>query len=69
MVIQVAFAVHFGLEGARYEHQDYVTEAALTRNIDHEPDRALAGLYFVESPQWIREQTEVLRKHHLSLFG
>ena len=69
MVIQVAFAVHYGLEGARYEHQDYVTKAALTRNFDHESDSVVHQLYPYVSPQWIREQAEFLRKHHLSLFG
>lgn len=69
MVIQVAFGVHYGLEGAREEHQVYVTAAAVTRNIDHESDRTVYRLFFVESPQWIRERAEFLRKHHLSLFG
>jgi hypothetical protein len=26
-------------------------------------------LYFVETPEWIREQVAFLREHHLSLFG
>jgi hypothetical protein len=69
IVIQLAFGIHYGLEGARSEHQDYVTYAALTRNIDHESDGTVRYLYFVETPEWIREQVAFLREHHLSLFG
>ena len=69
IVIQLAFGVHYGLKGARSEHQDYVTYAALTRNIDHESDGAVHYLYFVETPKWIKEQVDFLREHHLSLFG
>jgi hypothetical protein len=69
MVVQLAFGVLYGLEGARSEHQDYIRSATLTRNINHESDRTVLRLYFVASPQWIREQAAFLREHHLSLFG
>jgi hypothetical protein len=69
IVIQLAFGIHYGLEGARSEHQDYVRSAALTRNVAHESDGAVYSLYFVETPKWIREQVAFLRDHHLSLFG
>jgi hypothetical protein len=69
MVVQLVFGVHYGIEGARYEHQTYVSAAHLTRNIDHESDMTVVRLYFVESAQWIRQQAEFLRTHHLSLFG
>jgi hypothetical protein len=69
IVIQVTFSVHYGIQGARLEHGDYVRAAALTRNIDHESDVQIFPLYYVESPQWIREQAAFLRKNHLSLFG
>ena len=68
IVIQLAFGIHYGLEGARSEHHDYVTYAALTRNIDHESDGAVHYLYFVETPEWIKEQVAFLRQYHLSLF-
>jgi hypothetical protein len=69
MVIQVAFGVHYGIEGAQHEHQDYVTAATLTRNIDHESDLTAYRLYIAESPGEIREQAAFLREHHLSLYG
>jgi hypothetical protein len=69
MVIQLAFGVHYGLEGARGEQQAYVTAATLTRNINHESDHDILILYLPEGPQWIREQAAFLRKHHLSLYG
>jgi hypothetical protein len=69
IVIQLAFGIHYGLEGARSEHQDYVTSATLTRNMDHESDGTVRYLYFVDTPEWIREQAAFLREHHLSLFG
>jgi hypothetical protein len=69
MVIQLALGVHYGLQGAREEHQDYVNSETLTRNIDHESDLTVYRLFFAETPQWIRQQAAFLRAHHLSEFG
>ena len=69
IVIQLPFSVHYGLQGARLEHRDYVNSATLTRNIDHEPDGTVRYLYPVDTPEWIRQQVAFLREHHLSLFG
>ncbi len=69
MAIQLVFSLHYGLEGARSEHQGYEHDAALTRNINHESDLNVIRLYFVRPPQWTRTQAAFLRDHHLSLFG
>ncbi len=68
MAIQLAFGLHYGLEGARTQHQVYVTSANLTRNIDHESDATIRLLNLGESPQMIRGQAAFLREHHLSLY-
>ena len=69
MAIQLAFSLHYGLEGARSEHQIYEHDAAVTRNINQESDSNVQLLYFFQPPEWTRRQAAFLRDHHLSLFG
>ena len=72
IVVQVVFSVHFGLEGARGVHQEYLLTASVTRNINHESDAAVEfglGLFSPFTAPWLREQAEFLREHHLSLFN
>jgi hypothetical protein len=70
IVIQVAFSVHYGLEGAREQHQLYTTAASVTRNIDTESNVAVEWtLNFSKSAKWLRAQAEFLRVHQLSQFG
>jgi hypothetical protein len=70
IVIQIVFSLHFAFGGARVLHQHEVTAASVTRNIkDEPPGKVVSDLYFVQSDGWIREQTQFLQEHHLSLFG
>ena len=69
IVIVVAFGVHYGIEGARYEHQRYVASATITRNIEHESDLNVYSLYIAQSPQLTRQDAAFLREHHLSLYA
>jgi hypothetical protein len=70
IVVQVAVSVPYGLEGARGEHQQYVTTASVTRNISHEPDALVEWfLNFSKKAWWLRSQAQFLRSHHLSQFG
>lgn len=70
MVIQVVFSVPLGIRYARGFHQVLVTTASVTANIEHEPNGVVvADLYYIEGPQWIRDQAQYARDHHLSQFG
>ncbi len=72
IIIQVAFSVHYGLQGARQQHQAYIAAATATRNVDHETDGALKfrlGLFTTISGKTLRDDIDFLRQHHLSLFG
>jgi hypothetical protein len=68
-LVQVVVSVHYGLQGADYQHGVSVETATVTRNIDHEPDKRVTVLYLFHSPAWLRAETDFLRAHHLSLFG
>ena len=69
IVIQIAFSLPYGLQGARGMHHDYLVAAELTRNINHESNATVQlGLYFSKSAHWLRDQAEFLRVNHLSLF-
>ena len=69
MAIQVVLGVHYGIDGARGDHQDFVRAASVTRNIDHESNLTVLSLYIDESPQLLREQAAFVREHHLSFYG
>ncbi len=70
IVIQVLVSVPLGIKDAREFHQEYLTTASVTANIEHEPDSVVVRqLYFVQSPSWIRVQAQYAREHHLSQFG
>jgi hypothetical protein len=70
IVIQVLVSVPLGIKDAREFHQEYLTTASVTANIEHEPDSIVVRqLYFVQSPSWIRVQAQYAREHHLSQFG
>ena len=70
IVIQVAFSVPLGIRYARGFHQVLLTTASVTANIQHEPNAVVvADLYYIEGPQWIRDQARYAQEHHLSQFG
>jgi hypothetical protein len=69
MAVQLVFSVHYGISGARSEHQAEVSTVALTRNIDHESALTVYSLDIGESPQEIRKDVAFLREHYLSLYG
>jgi hypothetical protein len=72
IVIQVVCSVHFGPPGARGFQTTAITDASLTRNINHESDATVSygvGIFLGEPAQWFRDQTQFLREHHLSMFG
>jgi hypothetical protein len=69
MAVQLAFSVHYGIAGARSEHQAEVSTVTLMRNIEHESDLTVYSLDIGESPQEIKEDEAFLREHHLSLYG
>jgi hypothetical protein len=68
MAVQLVLSVHYGIAGARSEHQAEVSTVALTRNIDHESALTVYSVDIGESPQEIREDVAFLREHHLSLY-
>lgn len=69
IVVQVAWSIPNGLEGARGMRQAYLVAASQTRVLDHEPNGTVLLLYPIRSPEWIRAQQRVLRQYHLSLYG
>jgi hypothetical protein len=72
ILIQVASSSYYGPPGARQFYETSVESASITRNINHESDAAVSyglGAFTPYTAQWFREQTQFLRKHHLSLFG
>ena len=70
IVVQVVFSVSLSFGGARELHGYEVQAASVTGNIDHEPDGVVRfDLYFARSANWLREQAQFLREHHLSQFG
>ena len=70
IVVQVIFSVSLSFAGARELHDHEVQAATITGNVDHEPDGVVQfDLYYVRKANWLREQTQFLREHHLSQFG
>ncbi len=70
IAIQVIVSIPLGVKHARAFHQDYLTAASVTANIEHEPDSVVVGdLYYIQGAEWIRVQAQYLREHHLSQFG
>ena len=70
VVIQVVSSAHYAPAGARYNHQQGLTVAAVTRNIDHVNDYTVwVDLYIAQRPTVIRSDAHFLRQQHLSQFG
>ena len=72
IVVQVVFSVHYGLQGARQDHQEDQVIVAVTRNVDHEPNAIIEwyfGAVLLNPPDWFRVRVHFLQEHHLSLFA
>jgi len=70
IVLQVIFSVSLSFAGARELHDHEVQAATVTANIDHEPKGVVQfDLYYVRGANWLREQAQFLREHHLGQFG
>jgi hypothetical protein len=71
IAVQFAFGIHNGINGAKASHFRRVHAVQILRNLDNTPD--LAAEYFLyatpDSAPFVRKQTLVLEKHHLSLFA
>ena len=69
VAVQVSLGLHYGLIGARANHQRQVADVAILRTIDHQSDSTVRDrLYFPKSAGWIRMEVRFLKEHHLSLF-
>jgi hypothetical protein len=70
IVVQIAFGLHYGPQGARTDHAYQAQAAHVLRNINHTSDGVVGYyLYLLQSPAFIRRQARIVEMHHLSLFA
>jgi hypothetical protein len=70
IALQLALGVHYGLSGARSDHEYQAEAVKVLRNLNHTSDGSVQ--YFLdifEPASWIRQQARVVEDHHLSIFG
>jgi hypothetical protein len=70
MAIQIVFGLNYGLSGADSNHTYQLHAAGVLRTIDHQSDGTVSYyLYLFHSAPFIRNEAQVLKQHHLSLFA
>ena len=70
VLIQVVLGLHYGLSGASDDHKFQVQAAHVLRTIDRQPDSAVSYyLYLFHSAHSIRQDAQILKTDHLSLFA
>jgi hypothetical protein len=70
ILIQVVFGLHYGLSGASDDHRFQVQAVHVLRTIDRQSDSAVSYyLYLFHSAKSIRQDTQILRADHLSIFA
>ena len=70
ILVQIVFGLHYGLSGASNDHKFQVQAAHVLRTINRQSDSAVSYyLYLFHSADWIRQNAQILKSDHLSLFA
>jgi hypothetical protein len=70
ILIQIVFGLHYGLSGASNDHKFQMQAVHVLRTINHQSDSAVSYyLYLFHSAHSIRQDAQILKSDHLSVFG
>jgi hypothetical protein len=70
IVVQIAFGLHYGIDGARTNHTYQVQAVRVLKNIDHSSDGSVeTSLYLFKPASFIRQRARIAQQHHLSVFA